>query len=357
VARKEEHVETQDYASLRLGDEVIDKGLCPLCGGCASGCPYLGQYKGKIVQLDCCTLMDGSCYRNCPRTYTDLDALSQSVFGQPFSSDDIGIVRGAYLARATEPTVRAATGGGGVVAALLAASLGAGIIDAVVTTSMSSDNPEVLPARNPVAALSSDETPVPVLARGKDEVLTHVAAAHRMARVLAGFNTIPKESGESLGMVCLPCQVASLRKRTSGPADNRTGIENVRLLIAEFCAAKRWLEPGEDRQVTNKACSYCWDYTGELADISVGSGRAKFQDWNAVLVRSEAGTRAFEAACDGGAIERQPLPDENLAAEKKASLEKKRRAVRNITDTTGDRNNMLYLGMPGPIIDALLVEA
>ena len=69
-------MEIQDYASLKLREEVIDKGLCPLCGGCASGCPYLGQYKGKIVQLDCCTLVDGSCYRNCPRTATDLDALT-----------------------------------------------------------------------------------------------------------------------------------------------------------------------------------------------------------------------------------------------------------------------------------------
>lgn len=350
-------MEKQDYASLRLANEVIDRGLCPLCGGCAGGCPYLGQYRGKTVQLDCCTLVDGSCYRNCPRTYTDLDALSQGVFGQPFSSDEIGIVKGAYLARAVEPTVREATGGGGVVAALLAATLGAGIIDAVVTTRISSDEPEGLLSRNPILALRGHETPVPVLARSKDEVVTHLATAHRTARVLAGFNSIPKESSESLGMVCLPCQVASLRKRTIGPSDKRASIENVRLLISEFCATKKWLEPGEDRQAANKACSYCWDYTGELADISVGSGRAKFQDWNTVLVRSEAGMRAFKAACDGGAIECQPLPDENLAAEKKASRDKKRRAVRNIIETTGDRNNLLYLGMPRPIVDALLVEA
>ena len=346
-------MEIQDYASLKLREEVIDKGLCPLCGGCASGCPYLGQYKGEIVQLDCCTLVDGSCYRNCPRTSTDMDALSQAVLGEPFSSAELGVVKGAHLARATDPSVRAAAEGGGVVPALLSATMADGTISGVLTTALSSNGSKGLMSRNVISALTADDVPIPVLARSPEDVVSHTTSAHRMARTLGGFNSVAKETSEKLGMTCLPCQVASMRKRLGGPADSRTDICSVALLLSEFCAAKRWLEPGEDRQVANKACSYCWDYTGEFADVSVGSGRAKYPDWNTVFVRTDAGKAAFEAAVRSGAIESQPLPDESLQAEKKASWDKKKRAVRNLTELTGSKDDLGYLGMPARVVDAL----
>ena len=346
-------MEIQDYASLKLREEVIDKGLCPLCGGCASGCPYLGEYKGRIVQLDCCTLADGSCYRSCPRTTTDFDALSQAVFGEPFSSEELGIVKGAYLARATDAAVRSAAEGGGVVPALLSAALAEGTISGVLTTSLSQNGNGLLLSRNIVASLAAEGTPTPVMARSAADIIANTTAPHRMARTLGGFNSVAKEGSEKFGMTCLPCQVASMRKRLGGPADGRTDIASVALLVSEFCAAKRWLEPGEDRQTANKACSYCWDFTGEFADVSVGSGRSKYPDWNTVFVRTEAGKAAFDAAVKLGAIESQPLPEESLQAEKKASWDKKKRAVRNLTELTGSKDDLGYLGMPAKVVDAL----
>jgi len=346
-------VEIQDYASLKLREDVIDKGLCPLCGGCASGCPYLGEYRGRIVQLDCCTLTDGSCYRNCPRTATDFDVLSQTVFGQPFSSEELGVIQGAYLARASDTSVRAAADGGGVVPALLSASVDAGLIAGVLTTGLSSNGRTGLLSRNVIAAIAGPETPIPILARNPADVVAHTTAPHRMARTLAGFNSVAKETGERFAMTCLPCQVASMRKRLGGPADSRTDVSSVALLVSEFCAAKRWLEPGEDRQIANKACSYCWDLTGEFADVSVGSGRAKYPDWNTVFIRTDAGKNAFDAAVESGAIETQPLPEESLQAEKKASWDKKKRAVRNLAELSGSKDDLGYLGMPARVVDAL----
>ncbi len=345
-------METQDYASFRLRADVIDRGLCPLCGGCAAGCPYLGQQRGRIVQLDCCTLVEGSCYRNCPRTLTDLDALSRAVFGEPFSADDIGIVKNAYVAQATDPETRSAAGGGGATAALLRAALAAGAIDAVAGTGVDGEGHEGLLLRNLAVSSKVAGMPAPLLLTDPATVVSHVTAPHRFARVLAAFNGLPKESTSRLGMVCLPCQTASLRKRLPNPAESRVDARNVRLLVAESCATKRWLEPGEVRQSANKACSYCWDLTGELADISVGSGRGQ-QDWNTVLVRTAAGQEAFEAARKAGAIEVKPLPPESLAQEKKASHDKKVRAVRNLTALTGSKTDLAYLGLPGRIVDAL----
>ena len=78
--------------SEQLSEEVVDAGLCTLCGACAGGCPYRVSYKGRIVLLDNCTLSEGQCYQYCPRTYTDMDAISQKIFGVRLSEDEVGIV-------------------------------------------------------------------------------------------------------------------------------------------------------------------------------------------------------------------------------------------------------------------------
>ena len=68
-----------------LIEEVIDKGLCAYCGACVGSCPYLVSYKGRIVLLDNCDISEGQCYQYCPRTRTDLDTISQQVFGTDYN--------------------------------------------------------------------------------------------------------------------------------------------------------------------------------------------------------------------------------------------------------------------------------
>lgn len=342
------------FTPQKLRKEVIDEGLCPFCGGCAGGCPYLAQYKGRIVQLDCCTLSEGDCYQYCPRTYTDIDAVSQKIFGVPFSGDGIGIAREVFLARSTDAKIREKSQDGGVVTALLSTALAEGIIDAATVTGMSNGKASAgLLTRNVVTGMSGDTTPVGLLARKKEELLQCIGAGYETTRVLSALNSIPKESSEKLGIIGLPCQVASVSKRKLSPPQNRVNMDNVKLALGLFCATKRWLEPGEDRQYINKACSYCWDLTAEFADISVGSGRAKFKDWNTVIVRTKAGAELTDIAKAKGALETQAIPDESLAVEKKASLDKKKRAVKNIAAKTGDKKNLLYLGLSAAIVDKL----
>ena len=343
------------FTPQKLRKEVIDEGLCPFCGGCAGGCPYLAQYKGRIVQLDHCTLSEGDCYQYCPRTYTDIDAVSQKIFGVPFGGDGIGVAREVFLARSIDAEVREKAGDGGVVTELLSVALAEGIIDAAIVTGMSDGKTPVgLLARNVVTKMSDGKTPVGLLARKKEELLQCIGAGYETARVLSALNSVPKESNEKLGIIGLPCQVASLSKRKVSPPQNRADMDNIKLVLGLFCATKRWLEPGEDRQYINKACGYCWDLTAEFSDISVGSGRAKFKDWNTVIVRTKAGAELIDMAKAKGVLEIQPIPDESLDFEKKASLDKRKRALKNITAKTGDRNNLLYLGLSEAIVDKLL---
>jgi len=60
-----------------LQEEVLETGLCAYCGACAGACPYLVSYKGRIVILDNCTIPEPQCYKYCPRTDTDIGAVSQ----------------------------------------------------------------------------------------------------------------------------------------------------------------------------------------------------------------------------------------------------------------------------------------
>jgi len=362
--------------SKELLEGVVDAGLCTFCGGCAGGCPYLLPYQGRIVLLDNCTLSEGQCYQYCPRTYTDLDAVSQKVFGVPFSKDEVGIVREIFLARSTDAEIHEKAQDGGTVTTLLSVALAEGVIDGAVETKM-----------------SDDKTPSGFIARNREELLQCAGDSYEPSPVLEALNHIPKESTEKLGVVGLPCHVTSVSKRKTYPPQNRVNINNVKLVIGLFCgwdltngfhqflrekfdlsqvikfdiphhpahtfdlytkSGKESVELDEIKKFINPACSYCWDMTAELADISVGSGRAMFKGWNTVIIRSKAGAKLMDIARKKGALETQPIPIESLTNLKRVALKRKKKALGNIIAKTGDKKNLLYLGLPEDMVNKLL---
>ena len=363
--------------SEQLSEEVVDAGLCTLCGACAGGCPYRVSYKGRIVLLDNCTLSEGQCYQYCPRTYTDMDAISQKIFGVRLSDDEVGIVREIFLARSTDAEIHERGQDGGTVTTLLSVALAEGIIDGAVVTEMSDDKR----ARGFVA-------------RNREELLQCAGNSYEPSPVLEALNRIPKESQEKLAVVGLSCHVTALAKMKTNPPQNRVSIDNVKLVIGLFCGWSlangfhRFLQENLDlsevvkfdiphhpghtfdaytksgmksfelddiRQYINPACDYCWDMTSEFADISVGSGRAAFKGWNTVIIRTEAGAELMDIVRKKGALETQPIPVESVDNLKRASLNKKKRALSSIIAKTGDKRNLLCLGISQSLADKLLV--
>ena len=361
-----------------LFEGVIDAGLCASCGGCTGGCPYLLPYRGRIVLMDNCLLSDGQCYQYCPRTYTDMEAVSQKVLGVPFSEDEFGIVREIFLARSTDAEIHEKGQDGGTVTALLSVALAEGIIDGVVETKM-------------------DENKIPhgFIARNREELLECTGVSYEPSPVLEALNRLPQESAEKLAVVGLPCHVASISKMKTYPPKNRMNIDNVKLVLGLFCgwelsgefhqfleenfdlskvvkfdiphhpahtfdvyyakSDKKSVELEDIGQYINEACSYCWDMTAEFADISVGSGRARFKGWNTVIIRSKAGAELMDIARKKGALETQPIPVESVDNLKRASLNKKKRALSSIVAKTGDKKNLLYLGISAGLAEKLLV--
>jgi len=94
--------------------------------------------------------------------------------------------------------------------------------------------------------------------------------------------------------------------------------------------------------------------TAEFADISVGSGRTMFKGWNTVIIRTKAGAEILEIAKSRHAIETQQIPNESLENLKRASLNKKKRALQNIISMTGTEKDVLYLGISQNVISTLL---
>jgi len=109
----------------------------------------------------------------------------------------------------------------------------------------------------------------------------------------------------------------------------------------------------EIRRFVMPACAYCLDMTSEFADISVGSVEG-IKGWNTVIVRTDVGAQLIEMAKGKGKLEVDTLPPENLAHLKEASLLKKKRALHEIITKSGDRKNLLYVGLQQSIIDRLL---
>jgi coenzyme F420 hydrogenase subunit beta len=365
-----------DNASKELYEEVIDSGLCTLCGGCTGFCPYLVIHEGRIVRLHQCKLTEGQCYQYCPRTSTDMDAISRHIFGMPYVEDEIGIAEEVFLARSTDPEIHQKAQDGGVVTSLLSVALAEGMIDGAVETK-----------------LDDEKVPHGFIARNREELLECAGVSYEPSPVLEAINHLPKENSEKFGFVGLPCHVASLSKMKVSPPANRASIENVKLTIGLFCGwtlshgFHRFLQERFDLsnaikfdiphhpahsfdvytksetqsvdldEITpfiTKACRYCIDMTAEFADISAGSGRAMFKGWNTVIIRTKTGAEILDIAKGRQAIETQPIPAESLTNLKRASLNKKKRSLQNIISMTGGGDDLLYLGISQDVINKLL---
>jgi coenzyme F420 hydrogenase subunit beta len=360
-----------------LVSEVIEAGLCTLCGACTGGCPYLAYYKGRIALLDNCSRTDeAQCYEYCPRTFIDMNAISRNMFGTHYEEYEIGHVKDVIMARATDRIIQKKAQYGGAVTALLALALTEGLIDgAILTKTM------------------DDKTPAGLLAENIDDVLECTGSNYMACPVLGKLNQVPKDSNSKLAIVATPCQVLSLAKMKSRQPENRVSINNIKLTIGLFCTwalspdrFHQFLKQNIDlahirkfdippppanrfdvytskdvisfpleqiRKLTMPTCSYCLDMTSEFADISIGSVEG-MEGWDTIIIRTAVGAELMDLAKDKGTLQIESLPKSNLEHLKEAALIKKRRALAEIVKRTGNKNNLLYLGLSPQLIEILL---
>ena len=332
-----------------LIQRVQNRDLCTFCGACASLCPYFRSWEGRLVKLDTCDLETGRCFLNCPRTGLDLDALYGAVFGGKHVPVEMGPCLEVVMARGTDPRFKGQVQTGGAVTALLSSALEGGAIQAAVLT-----------------ARGEDLLPQGRIARSAGEVLDCAGSSYVAGPALEAFNAA-NGSGETLGVVGLPCQIQALAKmRLNREFDPDKKIDRLGLTVGLFCTwaldyqsfsgfvrsrfsdrkilgldispppqrllsvttpqSREEIPLDEIREFIRPGCKVCLDMTSELADISVGTVEGR-PGWNTLAVRTERGRAGLEMAQSRGALETRPLPPESLAHLKEASLLKKSRGL------------------------------
>jgi len=360
-----------------LETKVIKEGLCSLCGACVGMCPYLMVYKGRIVLRDNCTISQGRCTTFCPRISVDLENLSKTIFNAPYTWDEIGTVQQVFMARSSDTTVRATAQDAGLVTALTVFGLEQGFIDSAVLT-----------------RFEDKSLPKGVVASSRHEVLECAGSSYIAAPTIEAFNRATQDDGrKNIGVIGTPCQVLALARIRSAPPEMSKNMDKLKLIVGLFCTwALSYVDFAQflGREVPDhivkydvpphpasvllaytkteridiplekvlpfvkSACQMCPDLTAEFSDISVGSGRREVLDWNTVIVRTERAMRLINAAIEKGVIETRDIPEENLSRLKAASVNKKKRALKNIIQKTGSPDNLLYLKTRAEMIKPFL---
>jgi len=342
---------------VELMGEVVNQDLCTVCGACAGLCPYLRIYRERVAMIDLCGINKGQCYEICPRTRTDLEALNRQVFGVGRDDHILGTHRKLLFGRAKDASIREAGQYGGTVTSLMQFILADHRAEAAL-----------LAARNENFPL----LPEPIIAKTPDDVLKASGSKYTASPTLSMLEKALKEN-RSVSVVGRGCQVTALRKKQAINPE----AERVAPVIGLFCmwaldyrTLESYLEPELDLAKVKKynipegdfvvytddgtkrfpfeeikdrrrqTCDLCYDFTGELADISVGSTELE-DDWNTVIIRSELGEKLWEDALGADVVEEKPFPAERIEVLRNAARGKKERAVAGLKERFGAQGSAL----------------
>ena len=302
----------------RLKREIIDPGICTLCGACVASCEVLNIDGGRPVLAGRCTAC-GVCYNQCPRTITTESSL-------------IGKVRDVFTAKTAVPGVKGQDGG--VVTSMLLYALEEGLIDSAVVTVKSEEEPW---------------KPVPIVAQTREDILRSSGSIYVHSLTMETLMSAIKKGSRSIAFVGPSCNIDAVNKMQTSPYGLLHMFMRANILkMGLFCmdtfnydGLKTFLESKNitlstvhemkirkgkfvvltDSEHTfplsdldgyrNGSCTVCTDLTAEKADISFG-GVGSREGFTTVLARTGLGLELFRDAEDRGYIKAEPLEKQSL---------------------------------------------
>ncbi len=367
----------QNLGSTELTEDVQKKGLCVNCGTCVGQCPYFMSHKGTIAMLFPCTMTEGRCFANCPKTEVDYEKITNSLFDKGYDGSPLGHFLEIKKGRAGDK-IKSKGGfqNGGAVSALISFAMEQGLIDAAALTT-----------RNGLV-------PVPVLATSVDEVIECSSSKYMAASTVSSVNEYTKSGKNKLGIVGTPCQLTGVAQMRMNRLNKDDFTDPIALSIGLFCTwaidTRKFTDlvsgltdvsnitamdvppppenvmrlvtdeklidiPLDDiRKIVPDGCAICTDMTSEFSDISIGA----LEDdsaYNTIIIRNEKGADLVAAAVREGYLELYDFSSGSLENLTKGATGKKKRAVLKANEL-GLLNNTEGAGRSALIVDEKVVN-
>ena len=345
MAAKEKHAEPSflECGFGELEHKVITPEICCKCGTCEALCPRIEHKANRPALIEYDPLC-GLCFAYCPRTSLNMADLESKVFGRARSSGEkLGLYRKAISAQTN--LIKDKIQDGGAATALTIHALEKGIIDCAIVT----DRDDMWRTIPKVATEACDVAS----AAGTKYTISNTVIALKEA-IEKGYNKI--------GFVGTPCQIQAMRKLQFLDEPYEFGQKRIVLLIGLFCMEnfdydalmdglvkqvfglipkdiRRFeIKRGMFRVIDNKGsthevkldetdkfvfkgCGPCFDFSSELADISVGSVGSP-DGWSTVLIRTDLGEKLYNSAINSGVIQEKPVSEKGLALTQKLAYNK-----------------------------------
>ena len=362
-----------------LVKQVQTTGKCCSCGACLDLCPYFKYHAGKPVLVFDCDLDTGRCHAYCPKLEVDYSELSQKLFQKPYPGNRLGFYQEIKAAKAGRMLPEQGYQAGGTVSALVAFGIEHGFFEAAVLTD------------------SQNGRPQPRIVTSVDEVLACATSKFTTAPTLSALNRAIHKGYKKIGVVGTPCQITAVAQMKYNQLENELIRDCQIITVGLFC---NWaLSPrdffsfleerydmttltamdippppsdclilkirAEDveiplkeiRPYIDQSCFNCMDLTAEWADMSVGMFEGR-PGWNTLIIRSITGSQLIRDACESGYLVAEDMPEDPILHLKKASQNKKQRALRvaikqNELNTPMDKAAARFR-MPQEIVDRLL---
>jgi coenzyme F420 hydrogenase subunit beta len=333
-----------------LMTDVVEAGKCISCGTCVVACPFtcleLAEETPSLVK-EC--KVCGICARVCPRYQWTMAKAEEFVFGRERKpEEEFGIHGRIAIAQATDDNILKARQDGGAATALLLYALKAGLIDGAIVAGTDKEKPFY---------------PAPVLATTADEIIEAAGTKYSCSSNILALPEMLKQKKANVAFVGTPCQIHAVRKmqmaglkRQTSPLKFLVGLMCSECfmyegLMEEHIHGKLGIDLGdikkinikgkmlvttdsgvteiplaEIKQYARRSCSFCDDFSSELADISVGG--LGLDGWTFTIIRTEKGEELFSGAEKAGYLRTETL-DEGAFAFK--LLKKLSRRKRNVT--------------------------
>jgi coenzyme F420 hydrogenase subunit beta len=347
-------------------NDVVAYGSCCECGTCVLVCPhnvieYIDSKPKQTAKSDApfdyCGVSQKMgcdvCAQVCPRLTPREFQIEEQVFAEQrgvIYRGGFGRYQQIYVARATDPRIRAVGQDGGVVTAMLMFGLETGRFDGACVSA-----PDPQQACNP---RPSCETTV-------EGVLAAAGSWYTYCPNDLALEDAQKKGCKKVAFVGVPCQITPLRKAAGCDAsflDNgrkkpahvdrqrkslQDPVGGIALQIGLLCSEvfdfeglmlkKIQNEMGipldeirkfnvkgevliykkdgtlvrlglkEAQEHARHECDHCGDFSAELADVSCGGVGA--MDWTITITRTDRGRAFMDAMIDAGLLEVRPIEE------------------------------------------------